>query len=362
MELAVFNNLYDSHSALLEDDIVSPINEEQAVGQSIRESFEAGEIYVPVDQISWIDILGGDRGKVLGNLTTNHVAALKPGEGCETFITDARGRTFGHGLVYALDDRLRILTVADQAERLSAHIDRYVIREDLRIEDRTAAMHAVFLPGVGETRLTKRLGLTAAEAPMLKSQLCQLSNLELRIYQVPWTGDADWLLQVPAEQADGLDAALVELDILPGHCSLMHCRRICNRYPWFGVDCSEANLPQEMDRDSRTINFRKGCYLGQETIARLDAMGQVQKKLLLWRFEGSIVPPPGTELRQGDKVVATVTSATYCFLSVSSFALALTRRSHFAAGSTAEWECGTATVIDPTDESQWSEEPAGDGL
>ncbi|WP_164101942.1 CAF17-like 4Fe-4S cluster assembly/insertion protein YgfZ [Candidatus Laterigemmans baculatus] len=326
------------------------INEEQAVGESIRDCFESGEIYVPVEQVSWIDLLGADRGKVLGNLTTNHVAGLAPGEGCETFITDARGKTFGHGFVYALDDRLRLLTVGDQFERLSAHIDRYVIREDLTIEDRTAELHTVFIPGVGQTRLTTRLGLTAAEPPRLKTQIGQLDAVELRIYQVPYTRDADWLLQVPAAQADALDAALVALDILPGHCSLMHCGRITNHFPWFGIDFTEANLPQEMDRDDRAISFRKGCYLGQETIARLDAMGQVQKKLLLWRFDGSVVPPQGTELRQGEKVVATVTSGTYCFAHHAPFALALTRRSHFAPGATAESEYGTATVVDPNAE------------
>lgn len=328
---------------------MNPIKQEQVVGQCIRDRFEAGEIYVPVDQVTWLDVVGADRGKVLGNLTTNHVAGLAPGEGCETFITDARGKTFGHGLVYALDDRLRILTVADQAERLSAHIDRYVVREDLTIEDRSAEMHAVFLPGVGETRLTHRLGLAAAEPPLLKSQLCQLGDLDVRIYQVPWTRDADWLLQVSADQADALDAALVEFDILPGHCSLMHCGRIANRYPWYGIDFTDANLPQEMDRDSRAINFRKGCYLGQETIARLDAMGQVQKKLMLWRFDGATVPPRGSELRQGDKVVATVTSGTYCYAYEAPLALAMTRRSHFAPGSTAECELGLATVVDPND-------------
>lgn len=326
---------------------MSPIDLDQTAGAALRERFEAGEIYIPFDELTWLDLKGADCGKVLGNLTTNHVASLGPGEGCETFITDARGKTFGHGLVYALEDRLRLITVADQTKRLSEHIDRYVVREDVTIEDRSSDFHTVFLPGVEDTCFTRRHGLTAAPVPKLKTLTIGLGGTQVRIYQVPWTRDGDWLMTVRTEQSEALDAAMVECDILPGHCSLMHCGRISNTYPWFGIDCDPSNLPQEMDRDSRTIDFKKGCYLGQETVARLDAMGQVQKKLKLWRFDGDSAPTAGTELRSDGKVVATVTSGTYCFAYGAPLALAMTRRSHFAPGATAESDIGPATVMDP---------------
>ncbi len=56
--------------------------------------------------------------------------------------------------------------------------------------------------------------------------------------------------------------------------------RIRNRWPVLGADYDDRNLPQELDRDASAISFHKGCYLGQETVARLDALGQVQKKLV----------------------------------------------------------------------------------
>jgi folate-binding protein YgfZ len=57
--------------------------------------------------------------------------------------------------------------------------------------------------------------------------------------------------------------------------------RIENFWPWFAVDFDDKNLPQELSIDARAISFKKGCYLGQETVARLDALGQVQKRLCL---------------------------------------------------------------------------------
>ena len=319
------------------------------VGQSLRERFEAGEIFVPFPRLTWLDIAGADRAQVLGNLTTNNIKTLDDGQGVETFITDVRGKTFGHGLVFSWDGRLRMLTVADQFQRLSAHIDRYVIREDVQVEERTADLHTLYWPGVSGAKLARKLNLQPAAFPQLAAQAIELEGVSAMAYQVPWTRHADWLFVVAVEQADELDAALIAHDILPGAESIVHCGRINHKFPWFGLDCQETNLPQEMDRDAAAIDFRKGCYLGQETIARLDAMGQVQKKLTLWRFTGDQVPPVGMELRSGDKVVATVTSGTFCFDHGAPLALCMARRSHFDVGSRAESPIGPAEVINGVD-------------
>lgn len=324
-------------------------------GESYVERFEAGEIFVPFPSLTWIDFLGADRAKVLGNLTTNQIARLEIGTGRESFITDVRGKSLGHGLFFAMDDRIRLVTVAHQFERLTEHVDRYVIREEVRFENATSSLHVVFWPGIHGARLSRLLNLPISEIATSGNSGSKLlqwvpivgDDFAGYAYQVPWTRESDWLLAVPSEQAESLEAWLVARDILPGHESIMHCGRIGNRYPWFGVDCDENNLPQEMDRDSQTIDFRKGCYLGQETIARLDAMGQVQKKLTLWQFEGATVPPRGAELRVGEKVVAIVTSAAYCFAHGAPLALAMARRSHFAPGSQADTPWGKATVIGP---------------
>lgn len=325
---------------------MSTNSEEILVGESVLERFEAGDIYIPMAGLTWLDITGADRGKILGNITTNHVAALTPGTGCETFITDARGKTFGHALVYALEDRFRLLSVADQFDRLAGQIDRYVIREQVSVEDTSDQFHCIFYPGITGTSLAAKLQPPRRPKPELGFEAREFEGIPVSIFQLPWTSNNDWLLVVDKANAEALDSALIQYDILPGNASLMHCGRIKNRFPWYGLDCDDSNLPQEMDRDDRAINFKKGCYLGQETIARLDALGQVQKKLLLWKFDGQQIPSPGTELRSGEKVVATVTSSAYCFANQAPLALAITRRSHFKPGSAAESEFGTAQVVE----------------
>ena len=70
----------------------------------------------------------------------------------------------------------------------------------------------------------------------------------------------------------------------------LNAARIEHGWPIYGLDFSDANLPQEIARDPYAISFTKGCYLGQETVARLDALGQVQKKMVLLQISGDTLP------------------------------------------------------------------------
>jgi tRNA-modifying protein YgfZ len=105
--------------------------------------------------------------------------------------------------------------------------------------------------------------------------------------------------------------------------------------PVFGKDVTDKNLPQEFVRDDRAISFVKGCYLGQETVARIDALGHVNQVLKGLGFEpGSACPAPGSALEAGGKRVGTITSAADSPRRGHPVALGMIRTSHAAPGTT----------------------------
>ena len=129
--------------------------------------------------------------------------------------------------------------------------------------------------------------------------------------------------------AAGRDLGLVEAGPV-----VFEVLRIEAGTPVFGKDITEKNLPQEIGRDARAINFVKGCYLGQETVARLDALGHVNQILRGLVFEpGSACPPAGAALEDGDKRVGVVTSLAFSPARNAPVALALIRTSHSAPGT-----------------------------
>jgi len=103
--------------------------------------------------------------------------------------------------------------------------------------------------------------------------------------------------------------------------------------PLHGRDVSADNLPQEVGRDDRAINFVKGCYLGQETVARIDALGHVNKLLKGLMMPEGPVPPVGAAIEAAGKTVGTITSAAFSPGWGRAVALAYVRASHAAEGT-----------------------------
>jgi folate-binding protein YgfZ len=115
--------------------------------------------------------------------------------------------------------------------------------------------------------------------------------------------------------------------------------------PLFGVDFDERNFPQEVGRDREAISYTKGCYLGQETVARIDALGHVHQRIVGVKFEGEGVPPAGTELTADGNVVGRVTSATFSPRLGAPLALAMVRREQQALGSRFQSKFGAGVVL-----------------
>jgi folate-binding protein YgfZ len=121
--------------------------------------------------------------------------------------------------------------------------------------------------------------------------------------------------------------------------------RIEAGWPLYGRDITEANLPQEVDRDAQVISFKKGCYLGQETVARIDALGHVNRKLRGLKFAGEVTPDAGTPLTIGDKNVGEVTSAVISPTLGAPLALGYVRRGHNEIGTRLNSPFGEVEVV-----------------
>ena len=106
----------------------------------------------------------------------------------------------------------------------------------------------------------------------------------------------------------------------------------------------DRHLPQEIDRNSSAISFNKGCYLGQETIARLDMLGKIQKKLVKLVIDSTECPMEQTAIQVEGKEVGTICSAAMDSSAGRCIALAYVKRSHFASGQVLSVDSHAATV------------------
>ena len=316
-------------------------------------------------ELSVVDVVGADAVRVANNLCTAPLLQLTAHSGCEAFFTDVRGKTLGHFCVYAIDNGLRLIGAANQFEAIAAHFDRYTIREDAAVLDRSDTMAACLIDEQTLTNLAPTVDFGQPTVPNFfswRSIVGQAEDNAIAAYQVPWLGTTEidgglggrpavllagtslamqqWL-QRSETMADASTSEIAEV-------SEFHLLRVKAGFPWYGVDLDDKNLPQELDRDAMAISFHKGCYLGQETVARLDALGQVQKKLVLWQIASATCPPPNTQLTVGENVVGRLTSIVPGESPGHWLALGYARRSHFEPGSTAQWNGEGEAVVQTT--------------
>jgi folate-binding protein YgfZ len=292
-----------------------------------------------------IEISGADRATFLHNLTTNEVRKLAAGAGCEAFLTSVQGKTLAHVFVFVCPESLVLDTVPGEAETILKHLDHYLVSERVTLADRTGQWAETFLGGLAAHALLERLTGTSPPAARLAHAPATIAENRVWLRRADLAGPVGFLLSGPAADVAGASSTLRQAGAVDCGREAFEAARIECGFPLFGIDITAKNLPQEVARDELSISFTKGCYLGQETVARIDALGHVNRTLAGVRFAGDDVPPPGCDVSAAGTVVGQVTSAAWSPRLSSPLALAYLRRGANEPGVRLSSAVGEAEVI-----------------
>ncbi|MEO8269649.1 MAG: hypothetical protein ABI557_08015 [Aureliella sp.] len=299
-----------------------------------------------------LQILGADAAKVVNNMSTNDLAKLPVGGALESFITDVRGWVVAHVGVVKQVDRVWLLGSHASPSVIANHCDRYIIREDAVVSD-VSHDYALFVIGDGPEVLVAESGggraseLSTTVEPMSAGSSAmpfEPPSLFTLACPLPVFGRGAMLLCCPSEHALRAIETLSARGSIYCTSELFEWLRISSFWPLHPADISDKTIPQELDRDLQAISFTKGCYLGQETIARLDARGQLQKKLCLIELTANGQYSVGDTLYNGDKEVGRITSLAHEPASDAVRALGILRRGNFSAGTQLTCNGSVATV------------------
>jgi folate-binding protein YgfZ len=294
-----------------------------------------------------LTIQGPDRHKFLHNLTTNDIKALAVGHGCEAFVTSPRGKILAFVTVLASPDALTLRTDSPIADALLAHLGKYGVFDDVSWDDpgTPADLAELHVAGPRAHELLTTLLPVELELPStpLEHREAALSGGPARIIREDLTARPGWTILAPAPVLEALatrlDAAAPSHDAGPLDAPAFDALRIEGGTPRSGIDATEDNLPQELDRDTRAISLTKGCYLGQETVARLDAMGHVNRLFRGLSLDSARIPPARTPLLAPDgKPAGHITSAARGPGRNHAIGLGYVRVAHAAPGQTLHFE------------------------
>lgn len=262
---------------------------------------------VLVDRSHWglLAMAGADRLRFLHNQSTNAFTQRQPGEGCDTVFVTATARTLDLATVYLTEDSLWMVTSPGQDQPLLDWMDRYIFPADkVNLTNQTGEMALFSLVGPSSHALGQTLGSTlSADAPYGQHQPLGDSGWHLAAGSgLGWPGYTLW---GPRATAADLWQRCSQGGAIPAGEALWERWRIQQGRPVPGAELTEDVNPLEAGL-WHTLSFDKGCYIGQETIARLNTYRGVKQQL--WGLRLSQGVKPGDPLYLGEAKVGWVTS------------------------------------------------------
>jgi folate-binding protein YgfZ len=261
---------------------------------------------------------GPDAPDFLHRLCTNSVADLPLGAGCAAYLCDARAKVLFPLWIYHVrlgDGRhaLWVETAAGHSSGLLAHLDRYLIADQVEMVDVSARFSQFHLVGPqAPTLLSQAIGDTVPELAPLAHMERTIGAVVVHIRCFPRLELPGYDIVVLREHAAEIYQRFMQLGAFSGESSAWETLRIEAGWPLFGVDYDQQRNVTHLPRLSEAVSYSKGCYPGQEPIVMSrDRAGHPTSTFVGLRVRRGGPPPPGARLIHQQKDVGYITSSTY---------------------------------------------------
>ncbi len=252
-------------------------------------------------QIVWVT--GADHVAFLDGLLSQNIAAIPVGGTRRSLLLAPNGKLRATLFVLRADDRVGLVCDAGRAEVVTGDLRRFKIRVDVELAVDPSPVWEVWgeEPGTLPIEIPP-VGAWAGEGDVIG-------------FRMPWRRGHGERMVVVGAKPDGVEADAGRLEAY----------RIAAGEPVMGVDLDEKTIPQEGVDVSTDVDFAKGCYLGQELVARIDSRGHVNRQLTGISLEGGMPPEPGREVLVAGEPIGTITSAAESPVKGRVIALAMVR-------------------------------------
>jgi len=275
--------------------------------ETAYERAHSAAVLVDRSNLGLLKFTGKTRLDLINRMSTQKVIDLQSGQGAATVLTTDIGRIIDRLILYTTSDAVYCLTGANNADNIAAYLKRFVFfMDDFHVEDLTedTAVLAVYGRQAG-LLLTPFFG-KAVNIPLHHWRQIDLDGTTVYLHRAdPVAGDGYYIMAQMANR-DALWKSLVQAGITPVDRDFFEYLRIESGLPLLGNELTADYIPLETDLWD-DVSFNKGCYTGQEIIARMESRGRLAKRLV--RLKPAAPVSAGMELEANGKKVGTITSA-----------------------------------------------------
>ena|SRR5437867_4069121 len=296
----------------------------------LTEYYQAARKTAAVAEQDWIGILkltGSERASWLQGMVTNDVQKLTPGSGCYAAHLTPQGKIVAHMHILADEDALWLLLERAGIPKLREAFDKLLIMEDVEITDVSSDYDILSIVGPNARAVLE----SWRGEPLTIDGLYRHQKFEdSRVF----ASDLGYDLWISGNQADKVLRALAATGATAMDRGTWDVLRTEAGLPVFGIDIDETTTMPEIGE--RGISYDKGCYIGQEVVAKVKYIGHVNRRFVGLTFEGQDLPKLKSPIRKGDRDVGYVTTSLFSPGLNKPIALGFVSRAAYAPGTQVE--------------------------
>jgi aminomethyltransferase len=293
-----------------------------------------------------IRVTGDDRVKWLQGLISNDILPLQPGQGRYSSFLTHKGKMLSYFRVYTLPDSLWVEDVGEVGDATFQALRKFLLYGiKAKMENCAESWGLLLVSGPKAcATVSAAFGVEMSDLTPVSAITAKIGGHTSLVLRTEETGEDDLEILLPVDTLSTAWERLMEagrtygIKAIGGHAR--EALRIEAGLPKAGPDLNEEIVPPEANLEGKAFSLNKGCYPGQEVVARMDTYGNVRRHLVGLVVNGSIVPPKGTKLYSGDREVGWVSSATDSPHLRTPIALAFPLRDFSASGTILTIEVG----------------------
>jgi folate-binding protein YgfZ len=306
-----------------------------------------------------LSFTGKDRVRYLNAMLTGNIRDLAPGHGNISLLLNPQGRILAEVETLALEDRFLVISHAMIRNRLVETFDKFIIMDDVTMEDWTDKFGTLALEGPKAAEIVRELcGVDLNSLEEFAHAEKTIAGIPCRVIRTS-AGEipgADFL--APREHLAALWNLLLDAARKhgggPAGYEALNVVRLEDGVAWYGADFDENQIPHQAALESTHISYTKGCYTGQEIVERVRSRGQIQRRRVMLRFSGDAIPRAGEPLfaastenpAQRGAEIGFVTRAAKSPRFGVVIGMAYVRREQMDPGSKVKWSGGDAEVFE----------------
>jgi folate-binding protein YgfZ len=289
-------------------------------------------------------VTGRDRAAFLQGMLSNDVKALQPGQGCPAAFLDAHGKVVSLLAVYALEDRILLELPVGSTEKFLQAIDKFLISEKAEFEASDEAYAILVVQGPKAEEVLARVSGAALDlAPFAHTEV-SIAGAPVRVIRQTEAVTAGFHCWTAPAHTAALWKTLRDAGAVPVGVDAAEILRVEAGIPAYGPDVDDTVILPET-RLEALVSFTKGCYIGQETVARVKYRGHINRGVSGLVLAGDEVPSHGDLVLSDDTQVGRITSAVRSIALGKPIALGYVRREHFEPGSPVSVKMGDQLVV-----------------